>query len=62
MTDSYHDRKIKYIHDYNKATYKQVILHLHKDKDSELIAKLDSVKSKNGYLKDLIRSDIDRAK
>ena len=33
-------------------------LHCHIEKDADIIAKLDSVENRNGYIKDLIRKDI----
>lgn len=53
---------IKYINDYNKKSYRSYIIKLRFDRDGELISWLDSKKSKNGYIADLIREDIKKEK
>lgn len=37
---------------------RQIKFSFHNEKDSDIIEKLDSVENKQGYVKDLIRSDI----
>ena len=54
------NNKQEYIKAYNKANYKQVVLRLHKDNDNDILTKLEQVNSKNGYIKQLIRDDIER--
>lgn len=49
--------QLKYISDYNKEKYYSVLLRIPK-KDEEIIEKLTSVPSKNGYVLDLIKEDI----
>ena len=55
------DSKMKYIRAYNKQNYKQIVLHLHRSIDKDLIDYLASQPNRAGYLKKLIRSDMDRA-
>lgn len=43
---------------YEAANTVQVKLKLNRRQDAEIIAKLDSVSNKQGYIKDLIRADI----
>ncbi len=50
--------KRKYINEYNKTNMKDVILHLHKTNDADIIQMLSIVPNKNGYIKSLIRQDI----
>lgn len=40
------------------STFKRVEIKLHPEKDAEIIEKLESVESKQGYIKDLILKDI----
>lgn len=44
---------------YNEKQDK-ILIRLDKEKDADLIEKLASVPSKQGYIKDLIKSDIER--
>ena len=44
---------------YDKANIKGLFIKLHKEKDKDIIDKLESVKSKQGYIKHLIRKDIE---
>lgn len=52
--------KIGYIAEYQKANNKQVKFNLHKVNDADIIARLDEVDNKQGYIKKLIRDDIRR--
>ena len=45
---------------YNAKTYYQFGLRLRKIEDAELIEKLNSVPSKNDYIKKLIQQDIEK--
>lgn len=45
---------------YNKTHMKQYLLKYHLVNDADIIEKLDSVPSKQGYVRNLIREDIDR--
>lgn len=44
--------------EWNKANTQRVIMKLNKNTDSDIIARLDEVPSKQGYIKSLIRKDI----
>lgn len=50
----YYDRITKY----NKKNTKSYCLKLNKKTDKDVIAKLDGVPSKMGYIKELIRKDL----
>lgn len=50
--------QIKAIEKYNKEKTKTYLLRLNKETDKDIIEVLESVKSKQGYIKDLIRNDI----
>lgn len=43
---------------YDKENIKGVYIKLHKEKDRDIIKKLESVESKQGYIKSLIRDDL----
>lgn len=43
---------------YNREKTKSVIIKLNKTTDADILAKLDAVGNKQGYIKDLIRKDI----
>ena len=49
--------QLKYISDYNKEKYYSVLLRIPK-KDGDIIEKITSVPSKNGYVLNLIKEDI----
>ncbi|MCQ2794425.1 MAG: nucleotidyltransferase domain-containing protein [Bacilli bacterium] len=49
--------QIDYIKKYNKSIYKTIIFRVRKDK-LDIIKKLDSVGSVNGYLNELIENDV----
>lgn len=49
--------QLKYISDYNKEKYYSVLLRIPK-KDEDIIEKITSVSSKNGYVLNLIKEDI----
>lgn len=46
---------------YDKANTIQIHLKLNKKTDADILEKLESVESKQGYIKGLIREDITRA-
>lgn len=52
--------EIKAINKYNKANTKIYPIRLNFNTDKDIIEKLESVESKQGYIKDLIRQDISR--
>ena len=45
---------------YNKENTKQILIRLNKNTDADIIARLDSVDSKQGYIKELIRDNIEK--
>lgn len=45
-------------HKYNKANTVQVPIRLNKNTDADILEHLDSVQSKQGYIKELIRRDM----
>lgn len=50
--------QIKASNKYNKDKTLTVCLRLNKETDKDIIELLDSVKSKQGYIKELIREDL----
>jgi hypothetical protein len=54
--------EIKASNKYNKEKTISVQLRLNRSTDADIISKLQSVPSKMGYIKDLIRKDIQCAK
>ena len=45
-------------HKYNKANTVQVPIRLNKGTDADILAHLESVQNKQGYIKELIRRDM----
>lgn len=54
--------QIKASNKYDKENTKSVLLKLNKKTDADIIEMLDAVPSKMGYIKDLIRQDIEAQK
>lgn len=52
------EAKIKANNKFNKANTRMVSLRLNYKTDADIIEKLDSVESKMGYIKSLIRKDL----
>lgn len=52
--------KLRYIREYNKTTYQQINLHINKKTEADMLSFLAGKKSVNGYIKGLIRDDMDR--
>lgn len=52
------EAQLKAGYKYDKANTEQVHLKLNKRTDKDVLEKLDSVPSKQGYIKELIRADI----
>ena len=48
-------------HKYNKANTVQVPIRLNVKTDADIIAHLETVQSKQGYIKSLIRKDLNRS-
>ena len=56
------EAKIKANNKFNKANTKCVNIRLNYKTDADIIKKLDEVESKMGYIKDLIRKDMQAQK
>ncbi len=54
------DSNLKAIDKFNKKKTISVHLRLNKNTDADIIAKLESVTSKMGYIKQLIRADMEK--
>lgn len=54
--------KNKYMDEWKKTHVKRMSIALNRNTDRDIIEKLDTVKSKQGYIKDLIRADMKKAK
>ena len=52
-------RKAEYDAKYKKENERQYILHVNKNTNADIIAKLDSVPNKQKYIFDLIKKDIE---
>jgi hypothetical protein len=48
----------QYINDYKKNNYKAIRVDLHKTEDADIIEHLATKKSRQGYIKELIRQDM----
>lgn len=55
------EEHVKAVAKYDKANMKGLYIKLHKKNDKDIIDKLDTVESKQGYVKGLIREDIKRS-
>lgn len=60
MTKKTSDAQIRAVAKYNAQNTKQYAFKLNLTTDKEIIAKLDSVANKTGYLKELISADIEK--
>lgn len=54
------DQKIQYINSYNKNATTTVLIRLNYKTDRDIIDKLSAVPSKMGYIKQLIRDDLNK--
>lgn len=54
--------QFRYINDYKKVHYRRFLIQLHKEKDADVIQKLEEVPNKSAYVKDLIREDLKERK
>ena len=54
--------KLRATKKYEKANIRQILLKFHKTHEVEIIEKLDSVPSKNNYIRQLILKDLEREK
>lgn len=57
---TWEENKRKYITDYNRANMKDVVVHINKKTESDILEHLSMVPNKNGYIKSLIREDMMR--
>lgn len=55
-------KQVKWSNDYNKKSTKTVLIRLNYNTDEDIIKQLDKVDSKMGYIKELIRKDIQTKK
>ena len=53
------DAQLRAMRKYEKKNIKQVLLKLNRRTEPELVAKIESVENKAGYLKELIRRDLE---
>lgn len=58
----YYQKKLEYIKEFNKKNYTTICLKFNKDGERDLLDEINSKENKQGYIKDLIRDDINRAK
>lgn len=58
MTTDAQKRAQKRYDEANKDKFRMIHLKLNRDTDAEIVAKLESVDSIQGYIKELIRADI----
>ena len=56
------ERVLDYIREYDKQNCRQLCLKLNKRTDADILAVLDRLDNKQGYIKALIRADIERRK
>ena len=54
--------KLRATKKYEKANIRQILLKFHKTHDAAIIEKLDSLDSKNNYVRQLILQDLEREK
>lgn len=55
---AYSESQNKATQNYKKKNVKKYLLELNRNTDQELIDKMESVQNKQGYLKELIKKDI----
>lgn len=53
------EAKLKSIRKWQKNNMLQINLALHRKNDADIIEKLEQVENKNGYIKELIRKDLE---
>lgn len=56
------EAKLRATKKYEKANIRQILLKFHKTHDAAIIEKLDSLDSKNNYIRQLILQDLEREK
>ena len=60
MGKEYTEAKAAYMGKYYKEKTTRVVLQLHNTADADILTKLNQVDSKQGYIKRLIREDINK--
>jgi hypothetical protein len=55
-------RVLDYIKEYDRKNCRQLCLKLNRRTDADILAVLDQLENKQGYIKALIRADIERSK
>lgn len=56
------EAKLRATKKYEKANIRQILLKFHKTHDAAIIEKINSVSSKNNYVRHLILQDLEREK
>lgn len=56
------ENKKAYIMEYKRSKIKRVPFDLNMETDADILQFLEEIKNKSGYIKNLIREDIDRRK
>jgi hypothetical protein len=54
------ESQLRATHKYDKKTYQRYLIRINKNTEKDLIDKLEAQKSKNGYIKSLIKKDISK--
>ncbi len=62
MAETRQQKQVKWSNDFNKKSTKTVLIRLNYNTDEDIIKQLDKVDSKMGYIKELIRKDIQAKK
>lgn len=62
MDETRQQKQVKWSNDFNKKSTKTVLIRLNYNTDEDIIKQLDKVNSKMGYIKELIRKDIQAKK
>lgn len=60
MTKESKQKQYKYITEYKKKNVRRILLEFRKDSEADLIQHLDSQPSKNDYIRQLIRKDMQK--
>lgn len=54
------DKRKQYVEEWQKKNIRRVVIKLNKRTDADIIAKLDSLDNIQGYIKRVIREDLNR--
>ena len=60
MGAKYTQAKAAYMRDYEKANYKQITLKISRIHEADIVSHLEAQDNIAGYIKDLIRTDMER--